>query len=120
MVCQKRSFSWNAYEPDSRPLTELEKVVNDFYSDIESQRLHAPDISLLIPYNLFRGMSLVYVLGIEYETKDGIYWTEECRKNLVYAPEIKVLFYKKPMGHLFYGIGKMAGNMKRMTVTYKK
>lgn len=116
----KASFSWNAYEPDSRTLTELEKVVNDFYSDVESKRLHAPDISLLIPYNLFRGMSLAYVPGKEYETKDGIYWTEECRKNLVYAPEIKVPFYKKPIGHLFYGIGKMAGKMKGMTVTYKK
>lgn len=65
-------------------------------------------------------MSLAYVPGTEYETKDGIYWTEECRKDLVYAPEIKVPFYKKVIGHFFYGIGKMAGNTKGMIVTYRK
>lgn len=119
-MISKASFSWNSCEPNSRTLIELKRVVNDFYSDVECKRLHAPDISLLIPYNLFRGMSLVYVPGTDYETKDGMHLIEECHKNLVYETEIKVPFYKRIFGHLFYGIGKMAGNMKGMTVTYKK
>lgn len=116
----KASFSWNAYEPNSKTLAELKKTVTKFYKDIKSKKLHAPNVSVMIPYNLFRGMSLAYVPETEYETKDGIYWTEECRKDLVYAPEIKVPFYKKVIGHFFYGIGKMAGNTKGMIVTYRK
>lgn len=116
----KATFSWNLYEPDNRTLTELKKTVKKFYSDVASKRLYPPNISLLIPYNLFRGMSLAYVPGTEYETKDGEYWTEECRKNSVYSPKVKVPFYKKLIGHLFYEIGKTAGNMKGMTVTYRK
>lgn len=116
----KASFSWNAYVPNNKTLISLRKVVQKFYKDVESKKLHNPKIELLIPYNLFRGMSLAYVPGTDYETEDGVYWTDECRKGLVYAPGIKVAFYKRPVGHLFYWIGKLAGNMKGMQVTYKK
>lgn len=116
----KASFSWNAYVPDSKTLVYLKKVVEKFYKDVKTKKLHNPKVALLIPYNLFRGMSLAYVPGTDYETEDGVYWTDTCRKNLVYAPGIKVAFYKKPIGHLFYWIGMVAGNMKRMQVTYKK
>lgn len=114
------TFSWNAYKPDSRTLGILKKKVNKFYRDVKSKKLHSPATILLMPYNLFRGMSLAYAPGTEYETKDGVYWTEEERKNKVYDLHVKVPFYKRIVGHIFYGIGKMAGKMKRMRVTYKK
>lgn len=120
LLFSKATFSWNAYEPNARTLKALKKIVHKFYNDVNSKKLHSPDISLLIPYNLFRGMSLAYVPGTEYETQDGVYWTENCRKKSVYAPEIKVPFYKKIVGFVFYGIGKMAGRMKGMKVTYRK
>lgn len=116
----RASFSWNAYVPNNKTLNSLRKVVQKFYKDVESRKLYNPKTKLLIPYNLFRGMSLAYVPGTDYETEDGVYWTDECRKGLVYAPGIEVAFYKKPIGHLFYWIGKLAGNMKGMKVTYKK
>lgn len=119
-IFSRAAFSWNAYEPDERTLTALNKKVNKFYKDVKSKKIHSPDVSLLIPYNLFRGMSLAYVPGTEYETLDGTYWTKECRRKLLYAPGVKVSFYKKPVGCLFYGIGKLAGKMKGMTVTYRK
>jgi len=36
------------------------------------------------------------------------------------APEVKVSWWKKPIGQMFYWIGKLAGSMKSMTVTYRK
>ena len=116
----KSSLSWNAYKPDNRTLTALNKTVKKFYRDVKSKRLYSPDISLLIPYNLFRGMSLAYVPGTEYATKDGEHWTEECRMNSVYSPKIKVPFYKMIVGQLFYLMGKKMGSCKKMTVTYRK
>lgn len=71
-------------------MISLRKVVQKFYKDVKSRKLHDPKAKLLIPYNLFRGMSLAY------------------------APGIKVAFYKKPIGYLFYWIGKLAGNLKGM------
>ena len=116
----KASFSWNSYVPNNKTLISLRKVVQKFYKDVKSKKVHDPKVKLLIPYNMFRGMSLAYAPGTDYETEDGVYWTEECRKGLVYAPGVKVAFYKKPIGYLFYWIGKLAGNMKGMQVTYKK
>ena len=52
----KATFSWNAYEPDDRALMHLNKKVSKFYKDVNSGKLHSPAASLLIPYNLFRGM----------------------------------------------------------------
>lgn len=112
------SYSWNDYQPKENTIHTLEKVTLKFYKDVKSTKLHSPSCMLLIPYNLFRGMSLAYVKGTPYETQDGIYWTEEYRKKEVYDTSINVPFYKKPIGHLFYVIGKMAG--KVITVTYKK
>lgn len=116
----KASISWNAYIPKDKSIHSLKRIVSKFYKDITSKKLHSPSISLLIPYNLFRGMSLSYVPGTEYETEDGVHWTKECRKKSVYAPEVKVFFLKKPIGYLFYVIGKRAGRSKKMKVTYRK
>lgn len=110
----------NTYEPDDRALIALNKKVSEFYKDVNSGKLQSPAASLLIPYNLFRGISLAYIPGTDYETQDGVYWTEACRKKSLYAPQIKVPFYKKPIGGMFYEIGKLAGKMKGMMVTYKK
>lgn len=119
-IFSRASFSWNAYEPDDRTLIVLNKKVSMFYKDINRGKLHSPNVSLLIPYNLFRGMSLAYVPGTKYETEDGVYWTEECRRKSVYDPKVKVPFYKKPIGYIFYEIGELAGKMKGMMVTYRK
>lgn len=119
-IFSRATFSWNSYEPDERTLSALNKKVGKFYKDIVSGKLHSPATSLLIPYNLFRGMSLAYIPGTEYATLDGVYWTEEHRRKSVYDPSVKVPFYKKLIGLLFYGIGKFAGRMKGMTVTYRK
>ncbi len=64
-------------------------------------------------------MSLAYTKGSQYETEDGRHWTTEERKKKVYDPSVRVSFYKKPFGQLFYMIGKRAGKMKRMEVSYK-
>lgn len=114
------SFSWNAYIPHEKTIATLNRKVTKFYKDVLSNKLHSPSLLMLIPYNLFRGMSLAYVPGTEYETQDGVYWSQESRKKSVYASEVKVSWWKKPIGHLFYLIGKMAGSMKSMEVTYNK
>lgn len=119
-IFTKASFSWNAYEPNDRTLKALKKTVHKFFKDVDSKKLHSPKTSLLIPYNLFRGMSLAYVPGNEYETQDGVYWSDESRRKSVYAQEVKVPFYKKIVGYVFYGIGKIAGKTKGMLVTYRK
>ncbi|HWS28512.1 MAG TPA: NAD(P)H-dependent oxidoreductase [Clostridia bacterium] len=112
------AYSWNDYTISGKTAQRLEKTVRRFQRDVASKKLHSPSTLFLIPYNLFRGMSLACVKGTEYEAYDGIHWTEECRKNGVYDRSVPVPFYKKPLGQLFYGIGKMAG--KSMVVTYKK
>ncbi len=116
----KASFSWNAYMPDERTIKSLERVAKHFYLDVKSGKLYSPSCMELIPYNLFRGLSLAYTPGTEYETVDGVYWTEKKRLKAVYDPSVNVTFYKKPIGHIFYAIGKTAGKMKSMQVTYKK
>lgn len=112
------SFSWNDYLPKEKIKRALGKITGRFVADVLSKKLHAPSCLVLIPYNLFRGMSLAYVKGSEYETLDGTFWTEDCRKNGVYDGCVGVPFYKKPIGHFFYVVGKLAG--KRILVTYKK
>lgn len=116
----RASFSWNAYEPDGRTVKALRKTVKRFYEDVRSKKLHVPGTLLLIPYNLFRGMSLAYVKGTEYETEDGNYWTQEYRRKSLYDPAVPLAFYQRPIGFLFYVIGKTASGMKSMTVTYRK
>ena len=112
------AHSWNAYQVSEKSARQLEKTTNRFAQDVASSTLHSPAALVLIPYNLFRGMSLSYVEGTECETRDGTHWTEDCRKNSVYDRSIHVPFYKKPVGWLFYWIGKVAG--KKLIVTYKK
>ncbi len=114
------AFSWNLYKPKQRATHRLAKVTNTFYRDVASGKMHYPVTNLLIPYNLFRGMSLAYVPGSEYETEDGRYWTEPVRKDMVYDGAVPVFILQKPIGYLFYWIGKIAGNIKSMQVTYKK
>ncbi|MDL2300274.1 NAD(P)H-dependent oxidoreductase [Clostridiaceae bacterium OttesenSCG-928-D20] len=116
----RAAFSWNAFEPNEKTLTALKRTVGSFMEDVSSGKLHSPSTTILLLYNLFRGMSLAYVKGTEYETMDGVFWTEKERAKAVYDPKIKVPFYKKPVGHLFYAIGKMGGRIKSMQVTYKK
>ena len=114
------SHSWNDYRPGDKTLRKMIKTTGKFCRDVMSEKLYSPAVSLLVPYNLFRGMSLAYVKGSEYETKDGEYWTQEDRKYGVYDSAVPVPFYKKPIGQLFYVIGKTAGKMKSMQVTYRR
>lgn len=110
--------SWNAFIISERMQAKIAGAADKFYRDVSGGRLYSPSAILLIPYNLFRGMSLHYVKGTEFETVDGAYWTEECRSSGVYDRAAYVPFYKRPLGHLFYMLGKIVG--KKMIVTYKK
>lgn len=112
------TYSWNDYKINEKTTAKLKKVVSKFYRDILSGRLHSPSCLLLIPYNLFRGMSLAYRKGTEFETEDGVYWTGESRAKSVYDSAVHVPIYKKPIGQLFYLIGKIAG--RKIVITYKK
>lgn len=114
------SFSWNDYKPTAKTVRKAERITAKFHRDVLSKKLHSPKAVLLIPYNMFRGMSLAYVKGTEFETKDGEFWTEENRKKAVYDSAVHVPFFKKPVGHIFYLIGKAAGKVKQCQVTYKK
>jgi multimeric flavodoxin WrbA len=112
------SYSWNAYLPKQNTKEALHKITTRFIEDVESRKLHVPDWDLLIPYNLFRGMSQSYIKGSEFETEDGVFWTQEDRKKYVYDSNIKLPFYYVPIGKLFYLLGKLMG--KRFMITYKK
>lgn len=114
------AFSWNSYIPKQKTINNLSAKTNRFFYDIKSKKLHFQSTSVLIPYNLFRGMSLSYVKGSSYETEDGNYWTHEVRKNAIYDKSVPVFVLQKPIGQLFYLIGKRAGRIKAMQVTYKK
>jgi len=112
------SYSWNNYKIAEQVRRKLRNETNRFYRDVESQRLHAPSCALLIPYNMFRGMSLAYTKGSEYPTADGEYWTQKCRIRGFYDKTVPVPFYEKPIGYFFYYIGKYMG--KKILVTYRK
>lgn len=112
------SSSWNAYRLNDKIKLKCAKLSKKFHMDVVSRRLHAPRWLILIPYNLFRGMSLSYIKGTEYEYMDGIHWSDPYRTKSVYDPSIPVPLYKKPFGGLFYIIGKIAP--KFITLTYRK
>lgn len=112
------THSWNAYSLDDKMINKCAKTAKTFHDDVSSMKKHAPKWLILIPYNLFRGMSLGYVKGAEYEYMDGAHWSDPVRANKVYDPVIPVPFYKKPFGSLFYTIGKIAP--KFITITYRK
>lgn len=112
------SYSWNNYMPNEMIKMKCKKLAKKFHEDVSSKKMHAPSFGILIPYNLFRGMSPNYVKGTEYETEDGVYWTQPVRAKRTYDLSIPVPFYKRLFGNLFYFIGKAGG--KFVTVTYKK
>lgn len=113
-----KSYSWNDYNINEKTKIKCKKLVKRFHKDVSSRKMHHPSFDVLIPYNLFRGMSIGYARGAEYETEDGIYWGDSSRSNNTYDPSINVPFYKKVFGSLFYVIGKSASRF--ITITYKK
>ncbi len=116
----RAAISWNDYRVSVKTEQALRKLTRRFAADCSSGKLKSPLISSLIPYNLFRGMSLVYTKDSPFPTEDGTYWTQPERTKGVYDRAVPVPFYKKPLGHFFYWLGKNVGGMKSMMVTYKK
>ena len=112
------SLSWNAYLPDQKAILKTKNLTKEFYNDILHNRLHFPSNVVLIPYNLFRGMCVNYAPGTEYETQDGIYWTNPQRIKRIYDKRIPLRIEQKIFGSLFYFIGKVMG--KKLMITYKK
>ncbi len=112
------AYSWNDYRVGEKTAAKLAKVCTRFQRDVASGRLHSPSGLVLIPYNLFRGMSLAYGPGSEYETEDGVHWTAPERRRGVFDRSVPVPPYKRPIGQLFYVLGKVAGG--KVMVTYKK
>ena len=112
------STSWNAYEPKAKEIYQLRKVTSKFVKDICSGKIHYQKTSVMIPYNLFRGMCRYYIKGTEYETVDGEYWTEEERAHRAYDSAVPLQVYQRVLGAFFCEIGKKLG--KKMIVTYRK
>ena len=112
------SYSYNAYAISEKTKRKCAQKAKIFHDDVASRKMHPPSFLLLIPYNLFRGMGSGYVKGTEYESFDGVHWTDPVRAKRVYDPSIPVPFYQKPFGSLFYAIGKISS--KYVTVTYRK
>lgn len=112
------SYSWNNFSPHKKIIKKCKKAANKFHEDVKSLKMHSPSLSVLMAYNIFRGMSLGYVKGNEYPTEDGIYWTESIRAKNAYDVAIPLPIYKKIYGNIFYGVGKIIA--KFITITYKK
>lgn len=113
-----KSVSWNAYEPSDKDIKKCAKISEKFCRDLCSQKLHSPKFGVLIPFNLFRGMSRDYRPGTEYETKDGVYWDETGLADKTYFPAVPMPMHKKIFGNMFYFLGR---KMSRYAiVTYKK
>jgi len=110
--------SWNAYVPGEKHKSRIKKAADSFYKDVAGGKMHYPSTSVLIPYNLFRGMGVSYAPGTEYETEDGIYWTEPRRQKRAYDPDIPLTIIQKAVGGMFYVLGKTFG--KHNIITYKK
>ncbi|URZ15072.1 flavodoxin family protein [Clostridium felsineum] len=110
------SNSWNNYVVKEKHKIRTKAVVEKFYKDVESKKLHTPDYSVLIPYNLFRGMSFDYVKGKEYETADGEFWQNRIAEP--YDKSVPLPIIKRIFGNIFYMLGKKLS--KRVIVTYKK
>lgn len=112
------SISWNAYEPTPKDIKKCLKISKKFCDDLCSGKLHSPSFGVLIPFNLFRGMSSDYKPGTEYETMDGVYWDEAGLTNKTYATNVPLPIHKKVFGNMFYFLGRKMS--KHMIVTYKK
>ena len=111
-------ISWNNYIPTEKHKRKAEAAARKFYEDTASKKLHAPSYPILIPYNLFRGMSFGYVKGTEYETQDGVFWQEKNRINRAYAADVPMPVFKRFFGNMFYLLGRIMS--KHIIVTYKK
>lgn len=114
------TYSWNDYKPSARDISKVSKKALKFAKDVESKKLHSPSFTILIPYNIMRGMGQHYTSESEYPTEDGNWWTNEERKKFAYFPQVKLPFYRRWFGQLFYGLGKWLGGMKFMQVSYKR
>jgi multimeric flavodoxin WrbA len=114
------TYSWNDYKPSTRDIKKVSKKAAQFAKDVETKKLHSPSFIQLIPYNIMRGMGQHYTSKSEYPTEDGNWWSFEGRKKYAYFPQVKLPFYKRWFGQLFYGLGKWLGGMKFMQVSYKK
>lgn len=112
------AVSWNDYKPTEQHLKQCSKVAQRFYHTLAGKKLHSPSFGVLIPYNLFRGMSYAYRPGTEYAYQDGMFWEETGLIHSVYAPQVPLPFYKWLFGEAFYLLGKSMS--KTMVVTYKK
>ncbi|SHM12138.1 NADPH-dependent FMN reductase [Anaerosporobacter mobilis DSM 15930] len=113
-----RTVSWNAYNPNEKVQRQLSKVSEKFCKDVMEKKMHCPKSNILIPYNLFRGMCRYYAPGTEYESTDGVYWTDKERMTRAYDKAVPLHLYQRVLGGIFCFIGKTAG--KKMIVTYKK
>lgn len=114
------TYSWNDYKPSTKDIKKVTKKATQFAKDVVSKKLHSPLLIQLIPYNIMRGMGQNYTNKSEYPTEDGSWWSSKKRKNYAYFPQIKLPFYKRWFGQLFYWLGKWLGGMKSMQVSYKK
>lgn len=114
------SYSWNAFEPSSNDIIKIRNITRKFSGDVYSGILHSPKFINIIPYNIMRGMGQLYADDSQFPTADGEWWTDECRRDYAYFPQVKMPFYKRWFGNLFYHLGKSLGRMKKLQVTYKK
>lgn len=110
--------SWNNYKATEKHKRNVQSVSKKFYEDLASKKLHPPSYSVLIPYNLFRGMSFDYRAGKEYEIRDGSFWEEGDRISGAYDSNVPLPIHKKLFGNMFYILAKNIS--KYMIITYKK
>lgn len=110
------ALSWNAYNPTEKDVTKAEKVTHKFYHDVKSQKLHAPSVGVLIPFNLFQAIYVSIPSEMDYPTADNPFWRAYLGKR--YAPNIPIPAYKKFLGWLIFLIGKRIS--KKMIITYRK
>ena len=112
------THSWNAFALNEKSKSKCATIAKKFHLDVSSGKIHSPTWLILIPYNLFRGMSLHYAKGTVYEYQDGIHWSDPIRAKSVYDPAVPVPFYKKLFGVFFYLIGKASPYF--FTLTYRR
>lgn len=112
------TYSWNNYKPLLKTELLLKHLTLKFHQDILANKKYPVKLKQVIPYNLFRGMSIFYIKGSPYETEDGVFWTDSFRKKSVYDKDIPISTYLYFIGILFFHLGKLIG--KNVIITYKK
>jgi len=112
------AISWNDYQPTEKDLRKSTAIAKKFYEDVMSKKMHSPSFSSVLCFNLFRGMSIEYRKGTEFETKDGTFWEQEGYDGVTFSPQIPMPIHKKLFGSMFFVLAKMMS--KKMAVTYKK